>query len=146
MDKLTTTFQLALQEAQSMAIGRDHQFIEPVHLMTAMLVPKNGAVSALYRQAGANVNELDKQCQQMMERLPRVSGTSGEVHISNSLNNLVNISDKLAQQHGDEYIASEMYAVAALEDKGELGKLLNQLGLSQKVLLTTLDKMRAGEK
>ncbi len=146
MDKLTTTFQLALQEAQSLAVGRDHQFIEPVHLMAAMLSQKNGAVSALYQQAGADINELNKQCQRMIERLPRVSGASGEVHLSNSLNNLLNIADKLSQQHGDEYLASEMYGVAALEDKGELGKLLNQLGLNQKELLTTLDKIRAGEK
>ena len=145
MDKLTTKFQLALQEAQSLAVGRDHQFIEPVHLMTALLNQENSAVSTLYQRSGADVNAIKNECQKIIERLPSVSGTSGEVHISNPLSNLLNVTDKLAQQRGDDYIASEMFALAALEDKGELGKLLTQVGLDKKVLLSTLDSIREGE-
>lgn len=108
MDKLTTTFQLALQEAQSLAVGRDHQFIEPVHLMAAMLNQDNSTVAALYQRTGADVNAIKSECQQVIERLPSVSGTGGEVHVSNSLSNLLNVTDKLAQQRGDDYIASEI--------------------------------------
>ncbi len=145
MDKLTTTFQLALQEAQSLAVGRDHQFIEPVHLMAAMLNQDNSTVAALYQRTGADVNAIKSECQQVIERLPSVSGTGGEVHVSNSLSNLLNVTDKLAQQRGDDYIASEIFALAALDDKGELGKLLKKSGLNKKELLSTLDTMRAGE-
>ncbi len=145
MDKLTNTFQLALQEAQSLAVGHDHQFIEPVHLMLAMLSQDNSTVAALYQRTGADVNAIKSECQQVIERLPSVSGTGGEVHLSNSLNNLLNVTDKLAQQRGDDYIASEIFALAALDDKGELGKLLKKLGLNKKELLSTLDTMRAGE-
>ena len=145
MDKLTTTFQLALQEAQSLAVGRDHQFIEPVHLMAAMLNQDNSTVAALYQRTGADVNAIKSECQQVIERLPSVSGTGGEVHVSNSLSNLLNVTDKLAQQRGDDYIASEIFALAALDDKGELGKLLKKSGLNKKELLSTLNTMRAGE-
>ncbi len=145
MDKLTTTFHLALQEAQSLAVGRDHQFIEPVHLMAAMLNQDNSTVAALYQRTGADVNAIKSECQQVIERLPSVSGTGGEVHVSNSLSNLLNVTDKLAQQRGDDYIASEIFALAALDDKGELGKLLKKSGLNKKELLSTLDTMRAGE-
>ena len=146
MDKLTTNFQLALQEAQSMAVGQDHQFIEPIHLMQAMLNQENSAVASLYTSAGGDVSAIKQKSQELIDRLPRVSGTAGEVHISNSLSNLLNVSDKLAQQSGDDYIASEMYAIAAIEDKGELGSLLKQSGLNKKQLMSALDRMRAGEK
>ena len=135
MDKLTTNFQLALQEAQSMAVGQDHQFIEPVHLMLAMLNQENSVVASLYLSAGADVNVIKEKSQEIVGRLPRVSGTAGEVHISNSLSNLLNVTDKLAQQTGDDYIASEMFAVAAIEDKGDLGSLLKQSGLNRQQLM-----------
>ena len=145
MDKLTTNFQLALQEAQSMAVGQDHQFIEPVHLMLAMLNQENSVVASLYLSAGADVNVIKEKSQEIVGRLPRVSGTAGEVHISNSLSNLLNVTDKLAQQTGDDYIASEMFAVAAIEDKGDLGSLLKQSGLNKQQLMSALKRMRAGE-
>ncbi len=145
MDKLTTNFQLALQEAQSMAVGQDHQFIEPVHLMLAMLNQQNSVVASLYLSAGADVNALKQKSHEIVNRLPQVSGTAGEVHVSNNLSNLLNVTDKLAQQSGDDYIASEMFAVAAIEDKGELGSLLKQSGLNKQQLLSALEKMRAGE-
>ncbi|QMU62535.1 MAG: ATP-dependent chaperone ClpB [Gammaproteobacteria bacterium] len=145
MDKLTNNFQLALQEAQSMAVGKDHQFIEPAHMMAAMLNQENSAVANLYLRAGADVNAIKQKTQDIIERLPRVSGTAGEVHISNTLSNLLNVTDKISQKSGDNYIASEMFAVAALEDKGELGSLLNQSGIHKKQLMTALERMRAGE-
>ena len=145
MDKLTTNFQLALQEAQSMAVGKDHQFIEPAHLMAAMLNQENSAVANLYLRAGADVNSIKQKTQSAMSRLTQVSGNAGEVHLSNSLNNLLNITDKLAQQSGDEYIASEMFALAAIDDKGELGKVLKESGINKQQLKSALENMRAGE-
>ena len=145
MDKLTTSFQLALQEAQSLAVGKDHQFIEPVHLMAAMLNQENSAVANLYLRAGADLNAIKQKIQSSIERLPQVSGTAGEVHVSNGLNNLLNVTDKLAQQSGDDYIASEMYALAALEDKGDLGAILKQSGVNKQQLSKALNNMRAGE-
>ena len=145
MDKLTNNFQLALQEAQSMAVGKDHQFIEPVHLMAAMLNQENSAVANLYLRSGADINVIKQKTQDIIERLPRVSGTAGEVHISNTLSNLLNVTDKHSQQSGDNYIASEMFALAALEDKGDLGNLLKQSGINKKQLTTALERMRAGE-
>ncbi len=145
MDKLTTKFQLALQEAQSLAVGRDHQFIEPIHLMSAMLAQENSAVYALLQRAGADTNLIKQRCNQAIQSLPTVSGTAGEVHISNSLGNLLNITDKFAQQQGDEFIASELFALAALEDKGELGKILKEAGANKAALTSALNAMRAGE-
>ncbi len=145
MDKLTNNFQLALQEAQSMAVGKDHQFIEPAHLMASMLNQENSAVANLYLRAGADVNALKQKIQDVIERLPSVSGTAGEVHVSNSLSNLLNVTDKISQQRGDDYIASEMFALAALEDKGELGTILKQSGVNKRQLTAALEAMRAGE-
>jgi len=145
MDKLTNNFQLALQEAQSMAVGKDHQFIESVHLMAAMLNQENSAVANLYLRTGADINVIKQKTLDIIDRLPRVSGTAGEVHISNSLSNLLNVTDKISQQSGDDYIASEMFALAALEDKGELGSLLKQSGINKKQLTAALERMRAGE-
>ena len=145
MDKLTTKFQLALQEAQSLAVGRDQQFIEPVHLMSAMLAQENSAVNALLQRAGADTNLIKQRCNQAIQSLPTVTGTAGEVHISNSLGNLLNITDKFAQQQGDEFIASELFALASLEDKGELGKILKEVGVNKAALTSALNAMRAGE-
>ncbi|MEM7402091.1 MAG: ATP-dependent chaperone ClpB [Pseudomonadota bacterium] len=145
MDKLTTSFQLALQEAQSMAVGKEHQFIEPVHLMAAMLNQENSAVSNLYVRAGADINAIRQKVQEAIERLPQVSGTAGEVHVSNGLNNLLNVTDKLAQKTGDDYIASEMFALAAIEDRGDLGSILKLFGVNKQQLSSALNNMRAGE-
>ena len=145
MDKLTTKFQLALQEAQSLAVGRDQQFIEPVHLMSAMLAQENSAVNALLQRAGADTNLIKQRCNQAIQSLPTVTGTAGEVHISNSLGYLLNITDKFAQQQGDEFIASELFALASLEDKGELGKILKEVGVNKAALTSALNAMRAGE-
>ncbi len=145
MEKLTTKFQLALQDAQSFAVGREQQFVEPIHLMEAMLVQENSTIAALLMRVGADANLIKRRCKEAIERLPTVTGTAGEVHISNALGNLLNITDKLAQQQGDEFIASELFAIAALEDKGELGEILKGVGVNKAALSSALNTMRAGE-
>ena len=145
MEKLTTKFQLALQDAQSFAVGREQQFVEPIHLMEAMLVQENSTIAALFMRVGADANLIKRRCKEAIERLPTVTGTAGEVHISNALGNLLNITDKLAQQQGDEFIASELFAIAALEDKGELGEILKGVGVNKAALSSALKTMRAGE-
>ncbi|MDX1657058.1 MAG: Clp protease N-terminal domain-containing protein, partial [Candidatus Competibacteraceae bacterium] len=130
MDKFTTKFQLALADAQSLAVGRDHQFIEPLHLMAALLDQQGGTVRPLLAQAGVNVNLLRSNLGHALDRLPRVQGAGGDVQLSNGLGRLLNLTDKLAQQRKDQYISSELFVLAALEDKGELGQLLNKAGAS----------------
>ena len=129
MDKLTSKFQAALADAQSLALGRDHQFVEPLHVMQALLDQQGGSVRPLLDKTGANVNLLRSQLGEAIERLPRVEGTGGDVHISNDLNRLLNLTDKLAQKRGDQFITSEQFMVAALEDKGALAKILANAGV-----------------
>src|SRR4029453_7501599 len=117
-DKLTSKFQIALADAQSLALGRDHQFIEPVHLMQALLDQEGGSIRPLLDKAGANVSALRSQLGQGLDRLPSVEGTGGEVHVSNDLSRLLNLTDKLAHKRGDQYISSELFLLAALDDKG----------------------------
>ncbi|MDD5036792.1 MAG: Clp protease N-terminal domain-containing protein, partial [Methylococcaceae bacterium] len=107
MDKLTAKFQAALGEAQSLALGQDHQFIEPVHVMSSLLDQEGGSVKPLLSQAGVNVNGLRAALGEALERMPKVEGTGGDVQISNELSRLLNLTDKLAQKRGDQYIASE---------------------------------------
>ncbi len=145
MEKLTAKFQLALQESQSIAAGHEHQFIEPVHLMFAMLTQENSSISVLLQRAGVDVNLIRQRCDEAIQRLPVVSGTEGEIHISNSLGNVLNVTDKLAQQQGDEYIASEVFALAALEDKGELGSILQKAGAEKSAVAIAFRSLRAGE-
>ena len=145
VEKLTAKFQLALQEAQSIAAGREHQFIEPVHLMYAMLTQENSSVAALLQRAGADVNQIRLHCDKVIQKLPAVSGTAGEIHVSNSLGNLLNVTDRLAQKQGDEYVASEVFAMAALEDKGELGRILKEAGTDKSAVSAAFQSMRAGE-
>ncbi len=121
MDKLTSKFQMALADAQSLAVGRDHNYIEPVHVMVALLDQEGGSVRHLLTQANVNSNLLRSQLGEMLDRLPTVEGGSGDVHISNDLTRLLNQTDKLAQQRKDQYISSELFILAAVEDKGELG-------------------------
>ncbi|MXY14446.1 MAG: AAA family ATPase, partial [Proteobacteria bacterium] len=145
IEKLTAKFQLALQEAQSMAAGREHQFIEPVHLMLAMLAQEHSSVAAVLQRAGTDVGQVRQRCEQVVQGLPVVSGTAGEIHLSNALGNLLNITDRLAQQHGDEYIASEVFALAALEDQGELGRILRGAGADKSAVAASFKSMRSGE-
>jgi ATP-dependent Clp protease ATP-binding subunit ClpB len=144
MDKLTTKFQLALADAQSLAVGRDHQFIEPVHLMTALLDQEGGTTRQLLNLAGINVNYLRSQLGEALERLPTVSGTQGEVHVSNDLGRLLNLTDKLAQQRKDQYISTELFVLAAVDDKGPLGDLLRKAGAAKDAVDKAIESMRGG--
>ena len=146
MDKLTSKFQLALSDAQSLAVGRDHQFIEPVHVMTALLDQDGGTVRPLLAQSDVNLNLLRSQLGEALDRLPRVEGTGGDVQISNALSRLLNLTDKLAQQRKDAYISSELFMLAALEDKGELGGLLRKAGATKGLIERGIDAMRGGQK
>jgi ATP-dependent Clp protease ATP-binding subunit ClpB len=146
MDKLTTKFQMALADAQSLAIGRDHQFIEPVHLMTAMLDQEGGTVRQLLAHSGVNVNGLRSALGDTLDHLASVSGTGGDVHVSNDSAKLLNMTDKLAQQRKDDYISSELFVLAAAEEQGKLGELLRNNGANKGAITQAIDEMRGGQK
>ena len=145
MDKLTSKFQMALAEAQSLAVGRDHQFIEPVHLMLALLDQQGSTVRGLLTKSGVNVNLLRSQLGESLDRLPRVEGTGGEVHMGNDLNKLLNLTDKLAQQRHDQYISSELFVLAALDDKSPLASLMEQVGAVRGAVEKAIDDLRGGQ-
>ncbi|HEX4970227.1 MAG TPA: Clp protease N-terminal domain-containing protein, partial [Steroidobacteraceae bacterium] len=146
MDKLTSKFQLALADAQSLAVGRDHQYIEPLHVMTSLLDQQGGSVRHLLDKAGTKVNLLRSQLGEALDRLPKVEGSSGEVHISNELNRILNVTDKIAQQRGDQYISSELFVLAALEDKGQLGTILRNAGAVKGSIEKAIEDVTGGEK
>jgi ATP-dependent Clp protease ATP-binding subunit ClpB len=146
MDKLTGKFQSALADAQSLALGGDQQFIEPVHVMIALLDQDGGTVRPLLTQCGVNVASFRTALGQLLDRLPKVEGTGGDVQISSDLLKLLNLTDKLAQKRGDQFITSEMFVLAALEDKGALGNALKQAGLKAEQLLQAIEKVRGGQK
>ena len=146
MDKLTTKFQAALADAQSLAVGRDNQYIEPVHLMAALLDQQGGTARPLLEKAGANVAKLRSELAAALERLPKVEGAAGEVLLGNDLNKLLNVTDKLAQQRGDQFISSELFVLAACEDRGELGRILKSTGAARAALETAIDEVRGGSK
>jgi ATP-dependent Clp protease ATP-binding subunit ClpB len=145
MDKLTSRFQAALADAQSLAVGRDNQFIEPVHLLIAMLDAEGGGVRPLFLKAGVDVNRLRTLLGNALDRLPKVEGTSGDVQVSNDLGRLLNVTDKLAQQRGDQYIASELFLLAAFEDRGAVGKALKDVRASKEALEKAIAEVRGGE-
>ena len=124
MDKLTSQFQKALADAQSLALGRDHQFIEPLHLLTAMLAQDGAGVGSLLARAGVAVDRLRADLGKALERLPRVEGTGGDVQLSQALGRLLNLADKYAQKRGDDFIASEMFLLAVVEVLQKSDKLL----------------------
>ncbi len=146
MDKLTSKFQMALADAQSLAVGRDHQFIEPVHVMIALLDQDGGSIRHLLTQSGTEVNKLRSQLGEAMDRLPSVEGADGDVHLSNELGKLLNMTDKLAQRRNDNYISSELFVLAALDDNGALGKLLRDAGASKGSLESAIEDMRGGQR
>ncbi len=145
MDKLTSKFQMALADAQSLAVGRDHAYIEPAHLMLALLDQSGGSVQPLLNKAGANTGILRTRLGAALERLPQVEGASGEVQVSSVLGRLLNVTDKLAQQRGDAFIASELFVLAALDDKGVLGEALRAAGAQKSALEAAIDEVRGGQ-
>ena len=145
-DKLTSKFQMALADAQSLALGRDHQFIEPAHLMLALLDQQGGTVRPLLDKSGANVNRLRSQLGEALDNLAKVEGAGGEVHFSNDLGKVLNLTDKLAQKRGDQYISSELFVLAACEDKGTLGRVLKDSGAVKGAIDKAIEDLRGGEK
>src|SRR5687767_10926562 len=146
MDKLTSRFQQALSDAQSLAVGRDHSVIEPVHLLTALLDQGGGSTRPLLAQAGVNVPLLRERLGETLEKLPKVSGQVGNVSVGNDLARLLNVTDKYAQQRGDAFIASELFVLAALDDGGEVGRALKAAGADKAKLEAAIEAMRGGEK
>jgi ATP-dependent Clp protease ATP-binding subunit ClpB len=145
LDKLTTKFQQALSDAQSLAIGHDQQMIEPQHLLLALLQQDDGGSSSLLSHAGVNVPPLKAALDQAIDRLPKVEGHGGEVQIGRDLTNLLNLTDKEAQKRGDQFIASEMFLLALCDDKGECARLAKQHGLAKKSLEQAVSSVRGGQ-
>ena len=143
-DKLTTKFQQALQDAQSVALGNDQQFIEPLHLLQALLEQDDGGTVSLLQRAGVNVPPLKVAVGRAIERLPKVEGHGGEVSIGRDLSNLLNVTDREAQKRGDQFIASEIFLLALTEDKGEAGRLMKEHGLARKALEAAIEMVRGG--
>jgi len=145
LDKLTTKFQQALSDAQSLAVGNDQQFIEPQHLLLALLNQDDGGTVSLLARAGVNVASLKAALGKALERLPKIEGHGGEVSVGRDLNNLLNVTDKEAQKAGDQFIASEMFLLALATDKGEAGRLLKEAGLQRKALEDAIQTVRGGQ-
>ena len=145
MDKLTTRFQQALADAQSLALGRDHTIIEPVHLMHALLEQAGGSTRPLLAQAGINVPLLRERIGELLANLPTVTGQAGAVSIGNDLSRLLNQADKAAQQAGDAFIASEWFVQAAVDEAGALGMALRQAGADKKKVAAAIEALRGGE-
>ncbi|KAF7598760.1 MAG: ATP-dependent chaperone ClpB [Candidatus Dactylopiibacterium carminicum] len=143
-DKLTTKFQQALADAQSIAIGNDNQYIEPQHLLSALLAQDDGGTASLLTRAGANVPALKAALENAIDRLPQVHGHNGDVQVSRELAGLLNLTDREAQQHGDQFIASEMFLLALCNDKGEMGRLFKEHGAQRRALETAVEAVRGG--
>jgi ATP-dependent Clp protease ATP-binding subunit ClpB len=136
---------MALSDAQSLAVGRDHQFIEPIHVMVALLDQEGGTARYLLSQADVNINQLRSGLGDALDRLPSVEGAAGDLHFSNDTGRLLNLTDKLAQQRKDQYISSELFVLAAVDDKGELGNILKKAGASKAALESAIDNIRGGQ-
>ena len=145
MDKLTHSFQSALSEAQSLALGKNQQMIEPAHLLAALLDQPTNTVYALLNKLGANVLQIKAKLAETIDRLPQVQGAPGDVHVSNDLSRLLNVTDQLAQKRKDQYISSELFLLAALEDKGVVGTILKQAGIKAAALEKAINEIRGGE-
>ena len=146
LDRLTSKFQVAISDAQSLALGRDHQFIEPLHLMLALLNQEGGSIRPLLTLAGTDVTTLRNRLTQELDRLPKVSGVDGDVQLSPQLGRVLNLCDKYAQQRQDKFISSEMFVLAGLEDRGQLGDILRACGLTKEKLEKAIEQVRGGNK
>ncbi|MCP5089602.1 MAG: AAA family ATPase, partial [Gammaproteobacteria bacterium] len=145
LDKLTSKFQMALADAQSLAVGQDHQFIEPAHVMVALLDQQGGSVRGLLTKAGANANLLRSQLGDAIDRLPKVEGAGGDLHMGSDLTKLFNLTDKLAQQREDQYISSELFVLAAMDDKSPLKSVMEQAGAVRGAIEKSIDDLRGGQ-
>jgi len=145
MDKLTSKFQLALADAQSLAVGLDHQLIEPDHVMVALLDQQGGSIRHLLTRAGVKVNALRSQLGERLDSLPRVSGAAGEINLSNDTIKMLTVTDKLAQKRDDQYIASELFVLAAMDVKGPVADILKQTGANREAIEKAIDELRGGE-
>ncbi|MDT8311250.1 MAG: ATP-dependent chaperone ClpB [Methylophaga sp.] len=146
IDKLTTNFQEAIAEANSLANSKDHQFIEPVHLMLTLLKQQGSTVKSLLAQSGVNVVSYQADLENQLNRLAQVQGGTGDIHISQDLNRLFNLTEKLAHQRQDQFISSELFVLAVVEDKNQAGELLRKHGASKASLNAAIDKIRGGER
>jgi ATP-dependent Clp protease ATP-binding subunit ClpB len=146
LDRFTSKFQIAISDAQSLALGRDHQYIEPVHLMVALLDQNGSPIRPLLTMLDVDVMHLRSKLSEMLDRLPKVSGIGGDVQLSAAMGTLFNLCDKIAQKRQDAYISSEIFLLAALEDKGALGKLLKEIGLTEQKVSQAIEKIRGGQK
>ncbi|HUL41610.1 MAG TPA: ATP-dependent chaperone ClpB [Burkholderiales bacterium] len=144
-DKFTTKFQQALSDAQSVAVGHDNSYIEPQHLLLALLDQGDGGTASLLARAGVSVPPLRAALKKSIEALPKVEGTAGEINVSRELANVLNVTDKEAQKRGDQFIASELFLLALTQDKGETGKLFKQHGAERKHLEQAISAVRGGE-
>ncbi|TMX73000.1 ATP-dependent chaperone ClpB [Vibrio rotiferianus] len=146
LDRFTSKFQIAISDAQSLALGRDHQYIEPVHLMVALLDQNGSPIRPLLTMLDVDVSHLRSKLSEMLDRLPKVSGIGGDVQLSSSMGTLFNLCDKVAQKRQDSYISSEVFLLAALEDRGSLGQLLKEMGLTEQKVSQAIEKIRGGQK
>ena len=144
MDKLTSKFQMALADAQSLALGLDNGFIEPEHLLKALLNQNDGSCKPILSKSGVQIPILNRDLEEALTKLPKVSGIGGDIHISNGLNRVLNLTDKLAQARKDQYISSELFLLAVFEDNGTLSKLLKKAGGDKKALETAINELRGG--
>ncbi|PJA40401.1 MAG: type VI secretion system ATPase TssH, partial [Lysobacterales bacterium CG_4_9_14_3_um_filter_62_6] len=146
MEKLTSRFQTALADAQSLAVGRDHNLLEVVHVLAALIDQSGGSTRPLLSQAGVNVTGLRTRLGQMLDHLPKIKGQQGNISLSNDLNRLLNVTDKLAQDRGDQFIASELFVLASVMDSSEIGQVLKSMGASTEAVQAAIEAIRGGEK
>ncbi|MEZ9322713.1 ATP-dependent chaperone ClpB [Vibrio sp. 10N.286.51.E5] len=146
LDRFTSKFQIAISDAQSLALGRDHQYIEPVHLMVSLLNQDGSAIRPLLTMLNIDVVQLRSKLSEILDRVLKVSGIGGDVQLSNAMGTLFNLCDKVAQKRQDTYISSEVFLLAAIEDKGPLGNLLKELGLTEQKLSQAIEQVRGGQK
>ena len=145
LDKLTTQFQQALSDAQSQALANDHQYIDPLHLLSAVIVQPDGSGKALLERAGVRVSALKATVDAAIKRIPQVSGTGGDLQVGRETVALLNLAEKEATKRGDQYIATEMFLLALADDKGEAGRLAREAGLDRKALMSAVDAVRGGQ-
>jgi len=145
LDRFTQAFQESIADAQSFALGKDHQFIEPIHLMRALLKQKNNSIKPLLKSAGVNIRTLNKKIDEALQSLAQVEGSGGDVQLSAATGKILNLCDKYAQKMSDKFISSEMFILAALEDKGVLGKILLALGANEQRIRSAIEHVRGGQ-